>query len=548
MRRFLAILLLLTMFASVATASGQENDPVLLSGNQSMFIEDTWVTLDGFSVGDNSTLTIENAHVTMTDSSYTVSENGFLTIINSTLEWQGQGGIRVSDNAIVKVVNSSIYVDYIVENRTYYGHGFGLSERSRIDVKNSDVGYIKLDGLANCSVDGGTIGEFGTISKGESILENIDLGSMILTYERTWLRINQTIDGSTIWTSTDIVESGNTTYPLNLVNVTQLSPPSLQLIDSNLEANNTKLDIVLVAGNSGTTLQGVEITLLYLIEDVWATIQDSKINLFRCRSGDFNVKIFDSEIETLESMMTTGFNLKIIGSDLGILNLMFAHPEAPNNVEVINTTIEELYFTPSSPPVYKFDQARVEELVALEAGEALVSPLLTGSIGFGDDCSIIQDEREGISALSRVYQVHVLEEGVPVPEESYTVSNGNITIHEGETNANGIMVFPLRFVRRFELVQDPAQGGPYLFDTNNFTTPLILKVGDHVYELGFLTETPLTLNFAPTNPVEGNVEKKTQLGSLMTAGGVLAVTLILAFGSLRGKTINPQEEVNDPTN
>jgi hypothetical protein len=546
MRRFLAGFLMLLMLASAATASGQENESFLITGNQSMTIEDTWITIDGFSVDGNSTLTIKNAHVTMTDSSYTVSENGFLLIINSTLEWQGQGGIRIRDNARVKVVNSSIYVEYVVENRTYYGNGFGLSERSWIDVKNSEVGYIKLDGWANCSVDGGTIGEFGTISKGESNLSNIELGSMILTYERTWLRINQTIDGITAWTSTDIVESGNNTYLLTLVNVTQMSPPSLQLIDSNLEANNTKLDIVLVAGNSGTSLQEVEISLLYLIEDVWATILDSKIDIFRCRNGDFNVKIFGSEIDTLESMMTSGFNLKIIGSDLGNLNLMFAHPEAPNNVELINTTIEGLYFTPSSPPVYKFNQMHVEEVISLEAGDVFASPLLTGSLDFGVNCSIVQDEREGISALSRVYMVQVLEEGNPVSGEPYTISNGNRTIHEGETNANGTMVFPLRFVRRFELVQDPAQGGPYMYDTNNFTAPLILKVGDHVYEIGFMTETPLTLNFAPTNPVEGIVEKKTQLGSLMTAGSLIAVTLILAFGSLRGKTINQQERQMNP--
>ncbi len=115
MRRFLAGFLMLLMLASAATASGQENDPVLLTGNQSMTIEDTEATIDGFSVGGNSTLTIKNAHVTMTDSSYTVSENGFLAIINSTLEWQGQGGIRISDNARVIVVNSSIYVDMLLK-------------------------------------------------------------------------------------------------------------------------------------------------------------------------------------------------------------------------------------------------------------------------------------------------------------------------------------------------------------------------------------------------------------------------------------------------
>jgi hypothetical protein len=118
MRRFLTGFLMLLMLASDATASGQENEPFLLTGNQSMTIEDTWVTLDGFSVGGNSTLIIKNARVTLTDSSYTVSENGFMLIINSTLEWQGQGGIRINDDARAEVVDSTIYVEYVVENRT----------------------------------------------------------------------------------------------------------------------------------------------------------------------------------------------------------------------------------------------------------------------------------------------------------------------------------------------------------------------------------------------------------------------------------------------
>lgn len=203
---------MLIMMASVVTVSGQEYELVLLTGNQSMLIGDTRVTLYGFSVGNNSTLTIKNARVTMTDSSYTVSENGFLKLIKSTLGWRGQVGIRIRDSAKAEVVDSTINVDYIVENRTYYGHGFGFSERSWIEIKNSDVGYIKLDDFANCSVDGRTTGEFGTVLTGESNLANVEIRIMILIYERAWLRINQTIDGRTAWTSSDVVKSGNTTY------------------------------------------------------------------------------------------------------------------------------------------------------------------------------------------------------------------------------------------------------------------------------------------------------------------------------------------------
>jgi hypothetical protein len=148
--------------------------------------------------------------------------------------------------------------------------------------------------------------------------------------------------------------------------------------------------------------------------------------------------------------------------------------------------------------------------------------------------------RGGVSTLTRVYMVHVLEEGVPVSGEPYTIINGNRTIHEGETNVNGTMVFPLRFVRRFELIQDPTQGGPYMYDINNFTSPIMLKVGNHVIDLGFMTETPLTVNLAPVNPVQ-DIGSTSQIGSLIAVGTLITIILALAFGQWKGKLV-PQDE------
>lgn len=82
-------------------------------------------------------------------------------------------------------------MEYIVQDRTYYGHGFGLSEESGITIRDSSVRYLKLDDRASCRMDGGIVGEFGTTSEGESILANIELRSLILTYEKTWLQIDQ---------------------------------------------------------------------------------------------------------------------------------------------------------------------------------------------------------------------------------------------------------------------------------------------------------------------------------------------------------------------
>ena len=138
--------------------------------------------------------------------------------------------------------------------------------------------------------------------------------------------------------------------------------------------------------------------------------------------------------------------------------------------------------------------------------------------------------------------VHVLEDGKPISGETYTIINGNRTIHEGVTNVNGSMVFPLRFVRRFEFIQDPTQGGPYMYDTNNFTSPISLKVGDHLIDLGFMTETPpLTVDFATTNPVQNTAGSVPQVGSLMMIGTLIVIIMILALGQRNGKLV-PQDE------
>ncbi len=254
--------------------------------------------------------------------------------------------------------------------------------------------------MASCSVNRSIIGEFGTTSFNQSIFEGSEIRSLILTYEENWIRINETLNGEVTWSSDQIVRNGNSTYPLSLTETKIVSPPSFQLLNCNLEANNTEIDLVLVGGNSGVTIKDVEMTLLYLIEDVWATVMDSDLDILRCRNGDFNVKVTGSDIETLETMMPTGFNLKVTGSRLGILNLMYAHPEAPNNVEVWDSEVGTLYLTPSSPPVYMFEGSEISGGVVLESSEENgFAPLLTGSLSFGVECNVTHDERGGLQRL-----------------------------------------------------------------------------------------------------------------------------------------------------
>ena len=102
--------------------AGAQVEPLVLDGNQSQIIEGT-VQLSGFTVIGNASLVIQDAYIEMMDAQYTVNESASLTIINSTLTWQGSGGIRLLDDSRVEIKNSTIYMEYELGNRTYYGHG-----------------------------------------------------------------------------------------------------------------------------------------------------------------------------------------------------------------------------------------------------------------------------------------------------------------------------------------------------------------------------------------------------------------------------------------
>lgn len=350
MKRILLLSIILSLILTANPVHAQSETSIVLRGNQTNTSEGSEHVLDGFEVTDKSTLTIRNAVVTLLESTYTINGSGVLIIENSTLEWQGQGGIRLKDESRCHIDNSTIYMEYEVGDRTYFGQGFGLSEKSSIKILNTELGYLKLSDWAICYVNRSTIGKFGSTSFNQSEFEKSKIHSLILTYEDSWIRVNETLKGIVTWSSDQIVKNENFTYPVSLTETEVGSAPSFQLLNCNLEANNTEINLVLIGGNSGVTLNGVEMTLPYLVEDVWATVNDSKLDILRCRNGDFNVKVTGSDVEILETIMTTGFNLRVTSSKLGILNLMYAHPEAPNNVEVLDSDIGTLHLTPSSPP------------------------------------------------------------------------------------------------------------------------------------------------------------------------------------------------------
>lgn len=544
-------LLILIIFSALLTGFGvkaQQETSLIITGNQTYVIENSIHVLNGFEIDDNSSLIIRNSHITMLESNYNVYGDAKLLIDNSTLEWHGQGGIRMKDQTYAEIVNSTIYMKYEVANRTYYGHGIGLSENASIDAEDSRLGYVKISDSATCRITGSIVGEYGTNSVETCTISNSEIQSLVLIYEDTWIHYNGPIIGKVNWTSDKIVKYGNKTHPLVLENVNLSAPPSFQLMNCNFEANNTEVDLIIMGGNSGVNIQRVNGTLLYLIEDVWATVKSCNLDILRCRNGDFNVKVSNSSIEVCESMMTTGFNLKMEDTEIGKLNLMYAHPEAPNNVEILNCCIQNLFISPSAPPVFMFEGTVIEEGVSLEAGEIVeASPLLTGGLSFGNNCTIEHDEREGVSEVVRIFRIDVTSENTTTSNMPYKVMNGNSTVKTGTTGENGAIVFPLKFQRKFSLIDEPEPGGPYLNDLDNFTAPLRLIINDQQTEIGFTSNTPVKIQIATT-------EAPTRIETSLPVNPVsIAIVAILAIGGIlfslhrKGPNLNHQQDPAIPS-
>ncbi len=542
MKRILLILIILTgLFTGIGVKAQQETS-LILSGNQTYVIENSEHILNGFEIGDNSSLIIRNSHITMLESSYNVYGDAKLLIDNSTLAWQGQGGIRMKDQSHAEIANSTIYMKYEVANRTYYAHGIGLSENASIKTEDSMIGYVKLSDSASSKITGSTLGEYGTNSIETCAVTDSEIQSLVLIYEDTWIHFNGSIIGKVNWTSDKIVKNGNNSHPLILENVTLSAPPSYQLMNCNFEANNTEVDLVIIGGNSGVNIRGVNGTLLYLIEDVWATVKKCNLDILRCRNGDFNVKVSGSELEVCESMMTTGFNLRMEDTDIGKLNLMYAHPEAPNNVEILNCCVQTLFISPSAPPVFMFDDSTVERGISLESGEGVDAfPLLTGSLSFGNNCTIEYDEREGVSELVRIFRFEVTSENTTTSNMPYTVMNGNSTIKTGVTGDMGIIVFPLKFQRQFSLIEDPEPGGPYLNDFDNFTSPLRLIIHGQETELGFTSDTPIKIKIISTEPPSTNLEPNTAITPVSIITSLMIIGVVISIISRR-KTVSTSHE------
>lgn len=518
MAKRLAAFTLLTLIIALSHAPAQTHADALgtplverdlvLTGSMNRTIANTFLTLEGNLVlEDDASLTLVNstlvlAEVPDTSQTYVLRGRSSLTAIDSNITWSKQGGIRLTENSTARLEGTHIFHEYQRLNRTLYTHGLGLSEGSRLTASNSWIGYLRLTDNASAAVTDSTIGDFSTMSTEATNMTGSTILKTTLLYTGNLLQINGSLTGlHTEFKPRHLLTEGAAAYPFTLTQTSIEAPPSLDLTDCTLKAENTTLNIVMTWGQSHVSVTGSQVSALYLLQSAWAYVNDTLVDSLTLREGDFNVQLRGADAGTIHSFMTTGLNLKTHDSHVGTLNLEFAYPGSASNIELVNTRVDRLPLSPWGPSPYQFQGSTVLESVTLNADLFGAPPtVLTGGLSFGENCILAQGTEQGVTEVTRVYKVSVMRGASPGESQPWELARGDQVIREGETDAAGEMVLTLRYRRLYEVIEDPQPGGPYLSDVNNLTDTVTLRVGDAAYELGLLTETPIRVELEPQQP------------------------------------------------
>jgi len=241
MKRFALLLLVVAVF-SMQVVHGEMRamhivDDIKLSGNETQIIDEDSNIIGGLVLNDNSSLTIIDSLILFgerEDAEYTLSGNSKLTAINCTIRWISSNSLQASQNASIELINVEIYEPYEVNSRNYFSTGIGLAGNSEVNIRDSSIGFIRLAENAQCRVTNSHIGNFGTLSTGESELNNCKVETLSLYYEKNWVQINQTMTGKhEMFNQSQFVKSGETPYDFMMINSTLISPPSIIIVDGN---------------------------------------------------------------------------------------------------------------------------------------------------------------------------------------------------------------------------------------------------------------------------------------------------------------------------
>jgi hypothetical protein len=246
-----------------ALGSSLVEGDLVLTGSMNRTIANTFITLEGSLVlEDDASLTLVNstlilAEVPDTSQSYVLRGRSSLTAIDSNITWSTQGGIRLTEDSTARLEGTHVFHEYQRLNRTFYTHGLGLSEGSKLTAANSWIGYLRLTDNASAAVTDSTIGDFSTMSTEATNVTGSTILETTLIYTGNRLQINGSLTGlHTEFKPGRLLTKGAAAHPFTLTQSRIEAPPSLDLTDCTLEAENTTLNIVMTWGQSQVSVTG----------------------------------------------------------------------------------------------------------------------------------------------------------------------------------------------------------------------------------------------------------------------------------------------------
>lgn len=468
-------------------------------------------------IKENATLILKNVKVEFDESDQQIimNDNASLIIINSII----YGSIKANDNASITVINSTIKETITLNQESSlnasnselyeslyctihgYNHTWGGVvgyDESEITLDNCNVGYLELHDKSSATVENSTIYysfpdgdnlivKDSTITTHREILSDETLNLIIPVFIRYTGRLDSILPSSTsvfdnvtivegLWlvanySKINIIDShlyliyceGNSEIALNNVSLTRVTGQTLGrglftlFVD---ECNITQIDSL---GNNDTII-----------------IDHSKIGSISLRSYKLSLDISNSVIDTFEmdDVWIKPLQTRISHSTIGFFSPGLGN-EVANEYYLHNVTLQDgLGFK-------------------VGAWGSTGGIDLHGKIQFGDGFLVNDTVVDGFAVINRYYPVFVNSTGGPVANVSIVASNGNRTIWSGETNSDGIVEFPVRYVNIFNLVRPYNPSGPSVIIVNNITEVVSLSwsYGDFEgsSELNLLTDTPIMI-------------------------------------------------------
>jgi hypothetical protein len=469
-------------------------------------------------IKENATLILKNVKVEFDESDQQIImyDNASLIIINSLIH----GSIKANDNASITMINSTIK-ETITLNQdsslnasnsklfdSFYCtiHGYnhttgGISgyQDSEIALGECKVGYLWLHDKSSATVDNSFVYysfpecdnllvKDSKIQTHREIIENEELDLILPNFHDYSGRLDS------------IIPSSNSVFE----NVTIVEGLWLITKNSNITIHDSNLYLIFSERNSKITLNNVTLT---------------RVNGRAFEGGgSFTLFIDGCNISQIDSLGTND-TIIIDHSRIGSISLRsYSLVLDLSNSVIDEFEMDDVWFKPFQARIshssigfftpglgnevaneYYFHNVTLRDGLGFKVGDwgSAGGIDLHGEIQFGEGFSVNDTVVDGFAVINRYYPVFVNSTSGPVSNVSIVASKGNRTLWTGETNSDGIVEFPVRYVNIFNLVRPYNPSEPSVIIVNNITEVVSLSwsFGDveGSSELNLLTDTPIMI-------------------------------------------------------